>query len=89
MRHAGTAVRAPPFTETVIDGETGYFYTDPREGGGASFAQLLDRLQGGATRPDPRQAVAHLERFSFAAFRERVARALAAIPAAPATGASA
>ncbi len=82
------AVRAPPFTETVIDGESGFFFTDPREDRGESFAQLLQRLQGGAARPDPRKAEDHLERFSFTAFRERVARALAAVAAAPATGAS-
>ena len=78
------AVRAPPFTETVIEVETGYFFTDPREDRGESFAQLLAHLQGGAPRPDPRLATAHLERFSFAAFRERVACALAAARAAPA-----
>jgi glycosyltransferase involved in cell wall biosynthesis len=72
------AVRAPPFTETVIEGQTGFFFTDPRQDGGASFAQLLERLQGGPVRPDPRQAAAHLERFSFAAFRERVRCALEA-----------
>ncbi|HEY5293671.1 MAG TPA: glycosyltransferase [Burkholderiales bacterium] len=82
------AVDAPPFTETVIDAQTGFFFTDPRADDGASFAQLLERLQGGAVRPDPRQAAAHLERFSFAAFRERVARALHAIAAAPVAGAS-
>jgi glycosyltransferase involved in cell wall biosynthesis len=75
------AVRAPPFTETVIDGQSGFFFTDPRQDGGASFAQLLQRLQDGVARPDPRQAVAHLERFSFAAFRQRVARALDAVSA--------
>jgi glycosyltransferase involved in cell wall biosynthesis len=72
------AVRAPPFTETVIEGQTGFFFTDPRQDGGESFAQLIERLQDGAVRPDPRQAAAHLERFSFAAFRERVRCALEA-----------
>jgi glycosyltransferase involved in cell wall biosynthesis len=72
------AVRAPPFTETVIEPETGYFFDDPRQDGGESFARLLQGLLAGAPRPDPRQARAHLERFSAAAFRERVARALAA-----------
>jgi glycosyltransferase involved in cell wall biosynthesis len=72
------AVRAPPFTETVIESETGFFFTDPRQDCGESFAQLLQRLLAGAPRPDPRQATAHLARFSAAAFRERVARALAA-----------
>jgi glycosyltransferase involved in cell wall biosynthesis len=80
------AVRAAPFTETVIDGESGYFFTDPREDQGESFAQLLQRLQGGAARPDPRQATAHLERFSFAAFCARVARVLDAIAAEPVAG---
>jgi glycosyltransferase involved in cell wall biosynthesis len=80
------AVHAPPFTETVIEGQTGFFFADPRQDGGESFAQLLERLQGGAVRPDPRQAAAHLERFSFAAFRERAARALDAVAAAPTIG---
>ena len=83
------AVRAPPFTETVIDGQTGFFFTDPRQDGGASFAHLLERLLAGAVRPDPRQATVHLDRFSVAAFRERVARALDAVAAAPMTGAQA
>ncbi len=72
------AVRAPPFTETVIEPETGFFFTDPRQDAGESFSQLLQRLLAGAPRPDPRLATAHLARFSAAAFRERVARALAA-----------
>lgn len=72
------AVRAPPFTETVIEPETGFFFADPRQDGGESFARLLQGLLAGAPRPDPRQAKAHLARFSVAAFRERVARALAA-----------
>lgn len=72
------AVRAPPFTETVIEPQTGFFFTDPREDRGDAFARLLEGLFAGAVRPDPRQAAAHLERFSVAAFRERVARALAA-----------
>ena len=73
------AVHAPPFTETVIDGASGFLFTDPRADGGESFEHLLQRLLAGAARPDPRQAAAHLARFSFAAFRGRVARALAAI----------
>ena len=83
------AVHAAPFTETVIEGQSGFFFADPREDGGASFAQLLARLQGGGARPDPRQATDHLERFSFAAFRARVARALAAAAAAREAGAPA
>jgi glycosyltransferase involved in cell wall biosynthesis len=69
------AVAAPPFTETVRDGETGYLYRDPRSDGGADFARLMDALLGGKPRPDPRCAREHLERFSFDAFCERVDRA--------------
>ncbi len=72
------AVRAPPFTETVIEPDTGFFFADPRKDGGESFARLLRGLLAGVPRPDPRQAKAHLARFSSAAFRERVERALAA-----------
>jgi len=77
------AVRAPPFTETVIEHQTGFFFTDPREDRGESFARLLERLSAGAARPDPRRATAHLERFSIAAFRERLARALSAVAQVP------
>jgi glycosyltransferase involved in cell wall biosynthesis len=68
------AVRAPPFTETVLEGETGFFYTDPREDGGADFARLMQRLVAAPARPDPRRATAHLERFSMPAFIARVGR---------------
>ena len=75
------AVAAPPFTETVLEGQTGYLYGDPRRDGGADFMRLVDDLIAGKTRPDPRQARAHLERFSFDAFSDRVARLLPAIRA--------
>ena len=73
------AVHAPPFTETVVEAQTGFFFADPRQDGGASFAQLLQRVVAGVPRPDPRRATAHLERFSVAAFRARVAQLLAAV----------
>ncbi len=66
------APNAPPFTETVVDGATGFLYRDPRQDGGADFARLLVRLQALPQRLDPRQAPSHLERFSFAAFVERL-----------------
>ncbi|MFN0160304.1 MAG: glycosyltransferase [Burkholderiales bacterium] len=66
------AVRAPPFTETVADGETGYLYRDPREDGGADFAAVLKRALA-APRLDARQAQAHLARFSQPSFNTRVA----------------
>jgi glycosyltransferase involved in cell wall biosynthesis len=68
------AVRAPPFTETVVEGETGFFYTDPRTDAGADFRALLRRLVAATGHPDPRKASAHLERFSMPAFTARVGR---------------
>jgi glycosyltransferase involved in cell wall biosynthesis len=73
------AVAAPPFTETVIEAETGYFYRDPREDGGADFTRLLESLLAGKARPDPRRAREHLARFSFDAFTERVGRMVKAV----------
>jgi glycosyltransferase involved in cell wall biosynthesis len=66
------AVNAPPFTETVVNGETGFLYRDPRQDGAADFARLLDALLAGRARPQPERAVAHLARFSFDAFVDRL-----------------
>ena len=68
------AVAAPPFTETMTEGESGFLYRDPRQDGGADFTRLLDALLAGKARPDPRRARAQLERFSFDAFSGRVGR---------------
>lgn len=66
------AVNAPPFTETVADGLTGYFYRDPREDGGENFARLIDRLLTQTAHLQPAQATEHLARFSLDAFVERL-----------------
>jgi glycosyltransferase involved in cell wall biosynthesis len=73
------AVAAPPFTETVADGASGFLYRDPRQDKGAAFGALLRELAAGRSRPDPRLARAHLDRFSPSAFEARVARAMAAL----------
>ena len=73
------AVAAPPFTETVAEGASGFLYRDPREDAAAAFGALLRELVAGRLRPDPRLARAHLERFSLPAFEARVARAMAAL----------
>ncbi len=66
------APKAPPFTETVVDGVTGWLYRDPREDGGAAFDALLEDL-----KPlDPRKAIDHLAQFSQQAFASRVWRLL-------------
>ena len=74
------AVDAPPFTETILDGGSGYLYRDPREDGGAAFEKLLDEIVAGRPRPDPRRAAAdHLAQFSYPALVERARRMLAAL----------
>lgn len=81
---AGTpvlAVDAPPFTETVVDGSSGFLYRDPRQDGAVGFRTLLRGLADGRARPDPRLATAHLARFSAHAFEARVERAMAALAA--------
>ncbi len=69
------APRAPPFTETVLDGRSGFLYRDPREDRGADFEKLLSSL-GKRARPDPRQASDHLAEFSYAALVGRTKRLL-------------
>lgn len=66
------AVNAPPFSETVLDGETGFLYRDPRQDDGADFGRLLTELLAGRARPRPELAQAHLARFSFDALVERL-----------------
>ena len=67
------AVDAPPFTETVLHGKTGYLYPDPRTDGGAGFVRVLEHALA-APRLNPLTQAAHLEKFSRAAFDARVAR---------------
>lgn len=71
------AVNAPPFTETVAEGETGLFFTDPRQDGGQDFERLLTKLTTGYPYPHPVPTGPHLEKFAFHCFKERVARAMA------------
>lgn len=70
---------APPFTETVVEGASGFRYRDPRQDGGRHFAEILDAILAGRPRPDPRSAArAHLQQFTHAAL---VARARGMIDA--------
>jgi glycosyltransferase involved in cell wall biosynthesis len=63
---------APPFTETVLDGASGFRYRDPRQDGGKHFEQILDAILGGRARPDPRVAAReHLALFSYPALVAR------------------
>jgi glycosyltransferase involved in cell wall biosynthesis len=78
------APRAPPFTETVLEGRSGYLYRDPREDKGEDFDNLIQSLLNGKPRPDPRLASNHLAQFSYEALVERTARLLSAVRKAPA-----
>jgi glycosyltransferase involved in cell wall biosynthesis len=74
------APRAPPFTETVVDGASGFLYRDPREDEGRHYAEILDAILAGRARPDPRVAAkAHLEQFGQAALVGRARRLIAAL----------
>ncbi|MBC7802873.1 MAG: glycosyltransferase family 4 protein [Candidatus Parcubacteria bacterium] len=71
---------APPFTETVLDGASGYLYRDPRTDAGRHFENLLAELVGGRARPDPRiSAREHLAKFSYPALVERARALIAAL----------
>jgi glycosyltransferase involved in cell wall biosynthesis len=71
----GTPVLAPkslPFTETVINGTSGYLYLDPRTDDGQDFARTLDLIAQPGMRPDPLSNTTHLAQFEFPAFCRRV-----------------
>lgn len=68
------APRAAPFTETIVDAQSGFLFEDPRLDQGADFSRLLARLRLLEARPNPLAATSHLQRFSFPAMQERVGR---------------
>jgi len=79
---AGTpvlAVAAPPFSETMKDGVTGFLYADPRQDAGADFERVLDGIESGKLRPDLGAAAAHLLPFSFDRFAGRIAAVMAGV----------
>ncbi len=66
------APRAPPFTETMLDGASGFLYRDPRQDGGRHFGETIDAILAGRPRPDPRVAAReHLAEFSYPALVAR------------------
>lgn len=67
-------VKAPPFTETVLDGQTGLLYTDPRLDQGQDFSRILDELTQHRFRiTNNLDVTEHLARFSEEAFASRLA----------------
>lgn len=70
-------VDALPFRETILDGKTGYLFTDPRKDQGAHLQTLLQGLlDGSLPRPQPLSAPEHLQLFSGNAFNMRVEQTL-------------
>jgi glycosyltransferase involved in cell wall biosynthesis len=72
---AGTpvlAIAAPPFSETMKDGVTGFLYIDPRRDRGQDFERVLIGIESGTLRPDLAAAALHLQAFSFERFADRV-----------------
>jgi len=71
---------APPFTETVVEGASGFRYRDPREDKGRHFTEMLDAILAGRPRPDPRIAAKeHLQQFAHAALVARARGMIAAL----------
>jgi glycosyltransferase involved in cell wall biosynthesis len=70
------ATRAPPFTETILDGATGFLFRDPRDDQGADFDRVLRHIVSGAPHLDPRAAHDHLKPFTFEQFALRVEAAV-------------
>jgi glycosyltransferase involved in cell wall biosynthesis len=72
---AGTpvlAVAAPPFSETMKDGVTGFLYVDPRQDGGVDFERVLTGIESGALQPDRDAAKAQMDAFSLPRFADRL-----------------
>lgn len=66
------AVNAPPFTETVAHGLTGFLYRDPREDQGRDFESLIVRLLENPPALKPALEHDHINRFSKEAFAVRL-----------------
>ncbi len=67
------AVKAPPFTQTILENKTGFLFTDPREDEGKDFHALLARiLSGKISRLEPLKHPEHLKLFSFESFKTRL-----------------
>ena len=70
------AVQAPPFNESVLEGVTGWFYTDPRVDQGKSLESLIDEILAGKKTMNTARRDQHLSKFSADAFDLRLTKAL-------------
>jgi glycosyltransferase involved in cell wall biosynthesis len=81
---AGTpvlAVAAPPFSESMKEGVTGFLYGDPRKDSGADFERVLTGIENGELQLDRAAAAAHLEAYSLPHFADRVDAAMKEVAA--------
>ncbi len=72
---AGTpvlAIAAPPFSETLKEGVTGFLYADPRIDDGTDFERVLTGVEKGTLQIDRDAATTHLEAFSMSRYAARV-----------------
>lgn len=70
------AVDAPPFTETVSNGVTGWLYKDPRKDNGSDFNHLLKGILSGELTLNHEKRAEHLNEFSMGSFSGRLHIAL-------------
>jgi len=75
------AIDAPPFSETMKDGVTGFLYADPREDAGADFERVLGGIESDKLRPDLGAVATHLAPLSFDRFAERIDAVMADVAA--------
>jgi glycosyltransferase involved in cell wall biosynthesis len=66
------APNAPPFTETILNGRSGFLYTDPRDDNGEDFEKLLNKIMSLTKKINPSNSVKHLEKFSSKSFANRI-----------------
>ncbi|GAB2180997.1 hypothetical protein DLREEDagrD3_12200 [Denitratisoma sp. agr-D3] len=75
------AIQAPPFNETVLPGQTGILYRDPREDNGTDFLRVLDVIAAKTNFFSSSLEIQHhLERFTADAFRNRIRTLLSDSP---------
>jgi glycosyltransferase involved in cell wall biosynthesis len=77
------AVNAPPFNETLKDGVTGFFYTDPRLDSAKDFERVLSGIERGELRAQPAALIDHLAAFSPSRFADRIDAAMQEILGGP------
>ena len=66
------ATNAPPFSEAILDGVTGYLFDDSRTDGGKSFGKVLDAAAGTRLDFSRSEAQQFNARFALPAYADRL-----------------